>query len=208
MVEQNFKLAISDSECEEGASGKTLARLSTLCGFQLREKMLLTWITSLKSDSCAIRHTHWTHVCQALGSALSIEDGWDSISSAFLVLRVQRWLETEGSGQPVGGTSWKGNHPKQETRDFPLGRTAREGRQGRGHPCQRERSQGGACRRTAQQMPSLWGVDQKKKVGGTPKSWELCLIWRMSWECQALDTASQMTLRNCSEEARVRAARI
>ena len=42
MVEQNFKLAVSDSECEEGASGKTLAWLNTLCGFQLREKMLLT----------------------------------------------------------------------------------------------------------------------------------------------------------------------
>ena len=136
MVEQNFKLAVSDSECEEGASGKTLAWLNTLCGFQLREKMLLTWVTSLKSDSCAIRHTHWTHVCQALGSALSIEDGWDSISSAFLVLRVQRWLETEGRGQARGWYELERKSPKAGDKRLPdLGRTAREGRRGRGHPC-------------------------------------------------------------------------
>lgn len=72
VAEWNFKFAVSDSECEEGVLGKTVAWLSTLCGLQLREKMLPAWATSLKSDSYTLEK-YLLNTC-VLGPGLSPED--------------------------------------------------------------------------------------------------------------------------------------
>lgn len=98
-----------------GALGKTLAWLSTLCGFQLREKMLPAWATSLKSDSCALEK-YLLNTC-VLGPGLSPENRRLGETATALLSRC--WESSGGLRQkerdmPVGGTCSKGHHLSQE----------------------------------------------------------------------------------------------